>query len=129
MTWICDPERDVNDGSNFNGFEVAMSKEELTEDSGYFDIQDLEIGVMSDLLERAKANTNDTRELSKVESNKLAIYHHFTKRDGRWVLTSWGRDRKQLIRFVELPAVTPEEVKDPSLIPDPVVIRHRCPLR
>lgn len=59
----------------------------------------------------------------------LGLYYHFTIYEGKKVFTVRDAERKTLLRYVELQAVTKEEKKNERLIPRPITLTYFKPRR
>ena len=99
----------------------------------------------SDLNNLIAAYTKEQRESSRARNSawnynqvnvdtltgnfSLGLYYHFTIYEGKKVFTVRDAERKTLLRYVELQAVTKEEKKNERLIPRPITLTYFKPRR
>lgn len=126
LQWICDPEANVNMEDRFHGFELRVEKEQLTEESGYFNLDKLEKWDWP-MEKDDRASSMQNRYLNTEESydeRLYNIYHHYTMINGKKYLVTLGNNRSLIIRCEEILPKNKEQKEDPRLIKFPVVVTN-----
>ena len=145
LCWLPDPHGHiVMKNFRYSGFEVAYTKNEMTEDAGFFNLSLLskgKSGGSSELDANATAYTEAQglaqTEHKENENDNNVVYDmvdHFMEikgKDGsnRKFLVTFDDNVKNIFRFEEVEAITTEEKENPSLVPFPLTLNYYSPNR
>lgn len=144
LTWLPDPKAGVDVKSyRWHGFEVEYTKDEMTEDNGFFNLDRLpecraQSGAEKDLDVAAykEAQGLNVTDYQKVGGggNVYNMVDHFTILTGtdgisRKYLVTVDEKVSEIYRLEEIEAVTDKEKKDPACVPWPIALNHYMPQR
>lgn len=143
LCWLPDPAT----GSNFKqgytgrfyGFEVERSKEEMEEENGFFNVENISISKPNSEQQSTKSaeqeahgvNPSDDSSLKNNTIYQIDWFTHLKNENGgtsKYLLTV-SADCKELFRIEKIEPVTAEEKKDESLVPWPLVTNYYSPQR
>ncbi len=133
LTMIPDP-RGHTDITKFRfiWFESQMTKEQMTPEKGYFDVDNLQqtldaetqTTLVAESQPRALNESPDT-----TENWYCSVYHHYTILKGKKYLVTMWNQRQWIIRLEEVMPMGIEEKENPSLVQFPIVLNYYDPIR
>lgn len=145
LSWLPDPKGGMNvKRFRFMGFEVEYSRDEMTEEAGFFNLHLLpknktQAGNEKDLdrsayREAQGMNEVNHQNLGNKDSDCYDMVDIFTVLKGsdnirRKYLVTVDDACKGIFRLEEIEPVTPKEKKDPSTVPFPITLNYYMPQR
>jgi len=144
LTWLPDPKGGIDVKTyRWHGFEVEYTRDEMTEEAGFFNL---------DRLPKTKGQTGGEKDLDVAaykEAQGLAVTDYqkigrgidaynmidfltmLKGHDGiiRKYLVTVDENVKEIYRLEEIEAVTPKEKDNPSIVPWPITLNHYMPQR
>lgn len=133
LTMIPDP-RWYWDISRFRfiWFESQMTKEQMTPEKWYFDVDfvwktldaETQTTLVAESQPRALNESPDT-----TDNWYCSVYHHYTILKGKKYLVTLINQRQNIVRFEEVMPMGTEEKKNPSLVQFPIILNYYDPIR
>lgn len=145
LNWLPDPRGGVDPtgqegGFRYYGFEVERSKDEMTEEAGFFNVDTITVSTPSSEQQATITAENEAHGLTtnlqeNAYQNKLVYqidwYTMLKNENGgtsKYLLTI-SSDAKELYRIEKIVPVTAEEKADESLVPWPLITNYYSPQR
>lgn len=143
LNWLPDPKGGIDIKSyRWHGFEVEYTKDEMTDDRGFFNLDSLPkpkatAGTEKDLdttayKEAQGLNITDYKNKADNEVyNMVDIFTVLTDMDGvrRKYLVTVDDSVSEIYRLEEIEPVTAKEKEDPECVPWPLSLNHYMPQR
>lgn len=145
LSWLPDPRGGIDPtgqegGFRFYGFEVERSKDEMTEEGGFFNTKDIADSSPSSEQQATQNAENEAHGLNTANQettikNKIVYqidWYTMLKNETGGVskyLVTVSPDCKEMYRFEKIVPVTNEEKEDESLVPWPLVTNYFSPQR
>lgn len=145
LCWLPDPHGGIGanaDGGGFRfyGFEVERTKEEMTEDRGFFNVDGIGMSMPNPEQQATRNAENEAHGLGSVDNestlqNKIiyqidwfTILKNETGGYSKYLLTI-DATAKTIYRLEKIVPVTAEEKADESMVPWPLVTNYYSPQR
>ena len=144
LTWLPDPKGGIDVKTyRWHGFEVEYTRDEMTEEAGFFNLDKLPKSKGSsgsekdaDVAAYKEAQNLAVTEYQKIGRggdayNMIDLFTILKCSDGimRKYLVTLDENCKEIYRLEEIEAVTEKEKKDPTCVPWPITLNHYSPQR
>lgn len=144
LAWLPDPRGGVSEnggyGGRFYGFEVDRAKDEMTEEKGFFNTQDIAVSTPNPEQQATRSAENEAHGLNGGDNETLLKNKNVYQID--WFTTlknetggyskylvTISSDCKEMYRLEKLKAITEEEKLDECLVPWPLITNYYSPQR
>lgn len=145
LSWLPDPRGGVDPtgqegGFRFYGFEVERSKDEMTEEAGFFNVHNIAVSTPNSEQQQTRSAESEAHGVNgdtpddKLENNvvyQIDWYTMLKNENGgvsKYLLTV-SSDAKEIFRIEKIEPVTTEEKADESLVPWPLITNYYSPQR